>query len=98
MLTAKPLRVFSLGRKKIVVCQLANGNAMQFLDRELSFYAHGDLAGRIRIEGVSTASDADKQEFDFSYSGDEILPEQLGEGSVITDGRVEDALRALAAA
>jgi hypothetical protein len=98
MLSAKPLRVFSLGLKKIVVCQVAHGDALQFLDQELSFYAHGDLAGHIRIEGVSTASDDAKQEFDFSYSGDEIRPEQLGDGSVITDGRVEEALRALTAA
>ena len=71
---------------------------MQFLNRELSVYAHEKLAGRIRVEGVSTASDAKNQVFDFSYSGDEILPEHLGTGTVITDGHMEDALRALAAA
>lgn len=89
MLKTKPLEVFRLGNKRIVVCQLAGENPMQFLDHDFAFYAHGQLAGRIRIEGVSTASNGNSQVFDFSYSGDEIFPEQLGEWSFITD---EDTL------
>lgn len=87
MLKAKPIEVFKLGNKRIVTCQLAGENPMDFLDLDLAFYAHGQLAGRIRFVGVSTASDVDRQVFDFSYSGDEILPEQLDEQSFIT---VED--------
>jgi hypothetical protein len=46
-------------------------------------------------QGVSTAT-VDRPErgvFDFCYSGGEIRPEQLGETSLITDRRYEEAAR-----
>jgi len=98
MLTAKPLQVFNLGPKRVLVCHIQTDNPARFLNREFSFYANGLRAGRIRIEGVSTASPNSDLIFDFSYTGDEIRPEQLGDRSLITDGRYEDALRELAAA
>ncbi len=98
MLTAKPLQVFNLGSKRILVCHLQTDNPARFLNRDFAFYSNGLRVGRIRIEGVSTASPASDLIFDFSYTGDEILPEQLGDRPLITDGLYEDALRELAAA
>lgn len=71
---------------------------MDFLGRELTLYADGRATGTIRIEGVSTASDAAALDYDFTYSGDPIAPEQLGEAAVLTDGNPEAALRNLAVA
>lgn len=90
MLTAKPIKVFSLGSKRILVCRVPSGNPTDFLDRELSFFAHGRLQGRIHVDGISTASDHKQHEYDFSYTGDEVFPDQLDENAVLTDGGIED--------
>ena len=85
MLTAKPMHAFRLGSRKVVVCELSDLAPGQFVDREFSFYSRGRLSGRIRIEGFSTASDFRKGVYDFSYTGDEIRSEHLGQGSLIVD-------------
>ncbi|MGE3819354.1 MAG: hypothetical protein AB7I30_07960 [Isosphaeraceae bacterium] len=96
-MTAKPIEVFTLGRKRVVVCRVPDGTALEFLGCVLDFYSHGRPSGRIRVEGISTASRAGAREFDFSYSGDEIQPHQLGDRSILTDGTFEEACRAMAA-
>lgn len=96
MLTAKPIDVFTLGSRQVVVCRLpADINPSDFIDHELIFYTYGKEVGRIQILGVSTASKYEINEYDFSYSGGPILPEQLVEGTVLTNGEYTDAIRML---
>ncbi len=91
MMTAKPLQVFRLGSKRIVVCQVHGENPMHFLGQNFAFYAEGRPAAMIRIEGVSTANDASGEVFDFLYTGDEILPHLLGENSILTNITIDEA-------
>jgi hypothetical protein len=95
MLVARPLKAFRLGVKKVVVCQVGEANPNDFLGKDLWFYSEGRQSGRIKIKGVSTATQNEGGPFDFSYSGDEILPEQLGGSSLLADGRYEEAIQDL---
>ncbi len=91
MLAARPLQSFRLGEKWVLVCRVADANPGDFLGKEFWFYDGGRRAGRIRIEGLSTAWGSEQGTFDFAYSGDEIRPEQLAEKPLICEGRYEDA-------
>ena len=71
MLVARPLQAFRIGFKKVVVCHVAEANPNNFLGKELWFYCEGRQAGRIKIEGRSTATPNEGGPFDFSYSGEE---------------------------
>ncbi len=91
MLAARPLQAFRLGDKQVLACRVADANPTDFLGKELWFYDGERRAGRIRIEGVSTATWTEGGSCDFSYSGDEIRPEQLAGNPLICEGRYEDA-------
>jgi hypothetical protein len=95
MLVARPSQAFRIGLKKVVVCHVAEANPNDFLGKELWIYREGRRSGRIKIEGVSTATPNEGGPFDFSYSGDEIRPEQLDESSLLSDGRFEEAIQGL---
>lgn len=88
-LAAKPLQAFRLGQKKVLVCQLTDNDPMQFVNQEFSFFSNGQLAGRITLVGISTASNYNERVFDFSYTGDEIFQQQLNNEAVITNSPVE---------
>ena len=95
MLVARPLQAFRIGFKKVVVCHVAEANPNNFLGKELWFYCEGRQAGRIKIEGRSTATPNEGGPFDFSYSGEEIRPEQLGESSLLSDVGFEEAIQGM---
>jgi len=95
MLTARPIQAFRLGGKSVLICRVLDENPHNFLGKEFGFYSEGREVARIRIEGVSTASNAERGVFDFSYSGDEIRSEQVNASSLITDGLYEEAKREL---
>lgn len=88
---AKPLHAFRLGNRKVIVCRLeeCDDNPMRFIGNDFLFRNGSHVSAKIRIEGVSTAGDAGTGVFDFCYSGDEILTEQIGDKSVISDDAVE---------
>jgi hypothetical protein len=85
MLVVRPLQVFHIGGKNVVVCHIDQANPNDFLGKELWIYREGRQSGRIKIEGVSTATPNQRGPFDFSYSGDEIRPDQLDESSLLSD-------------
>lgn len=86
MLSAKPIQAFHLGGKRVLVCHVAEANPNHFLGKEFLFFTAGRPQGRIKIEGISTAGQTEKGIYDFSYSGDEIRPEQIGGDSLIKQG------------
>jgi hypothetical protein len=92
MLSARPIESFRLGRKLVVVCQVADENPYEFLGKEFFVYSEGRRVGRITIDGVSTASPIANGICDFSYSGEEIRSDLLGEATLITEVRYAGAI------
>jgi hypothetical protein len=86
MLIAKPLSCFLLKERRIVSCKVLQGNPHEFLNKEVSFYSTEGHVKKIRIEGLSTASDLEHDIYDYLYTGAVIFPEEIGNGSVISDG------------
>jgi len=84
-LTAKPVAAFSLGKKRILVCDVIDINPHQFLGKEFIFNSLHRQQGRIKIEGLSTGSQFGENLCDFSYSGAEISPDQIGADSQIIE-------------
>ncbi len=95
MLVARPLHAFRVGAKNVVVCQVDEVNPNDFLGKELWLYRKGRQSGRIKIEGVSTATSNPGGPVDFSYSGEEIRHDQLDETSLLSDARFEEAIQGL---
>ncbi len=77
MSVAKPLRVFTLGKRRILTCLVQEGNPFVFLNKEVLLVTPTVCEKKIRIEGVSTASDVEKDVYDFLYTGDEIEPRDI---------------------
>ena len=96
MLLAKPMQAFSLQGKQVLVCHVPAENPNTFVGKDLWFYTSCGGAQQIRIEGISTASNPRNLIFDFHYSGGEISPDEITEGSLLADGPLEKARRELA--
>jgi hypothetical protein len=85
VLKAKPLKVFRIGTRKIVVCKIDDNNPHEFIDQYFLFYdCCGELSGKIRIIGVSTVSNYASHIYDLCYSGDEIKSDKIGDSSVVS--------------
>jgi hypothetical protein len=97
MLVARPLQAFRVGHRQILTCDVASANPLDFRGKVFWFYRAGQKVGRIRVEGVSTASWTRPDTCDFTYSGDEIRPEQLADRPLICEGQAEDAIQDVAA-
>src|SRR5438132_13382972 len=95
MLVARPLHVFNLKGRQIVSCEVLWNNPHDFLDKEVCFYSSEHCPKRVRIEGLSTASDLERNVYDFHYSGTVILPEEITGHSVITDVPFKQAMERL---
>lgn len=70
-----------------------SGDLMPFVGREAMLYTPGRPASPIRIDGVSTATDAAQQEYDISYTSDCVLPEQFTDETILTDSTSGEGLR-----
>lgn len=91
MLVAKPLQAFIIGKKCILSCEVAQENPYDFLNKEMWFYSSESRRKRIRVEGISTASDMEHSVYDFHYSGMVIVPEEITGRSIITDAEYQEA-------
>ncbi len=94
MLVAKPLRTFTLGSKQVVVCAVTHNNPNELLATELWYYRDADQRWRVRIEGLSTASNNAQRVYDFRYEGRPITDLDITDQSVITDGPYAEAILA----
>ena len=92
MLVAKPLQTFTLKGRNIVSCEVLEGNPHEFLNKEMWFFSTENNSKRLRIEGLSTASDLQHHVYDFHYTGTVILPEEITRGSVIADAMYPQAI------
>lgn len=93
MITAKPLKAFSVNGRSILTCRVADQNPHVLIGKKLWFYSSVTAAKRIFIEGLSTASDIRKNEYDLHYTGDEVLPSDISDEALIADGPLEAAVR-----
>ncbi len=84
-LTAKPLDAFSLGKKRILVCQVLGINPNNFVGKEFWFLSLDQRQILIKIDGLSTASRFKENLCDFSYSGVEISSDHIGADSLIVE-------------
>jgi hypothetical protein len=85
MLTAKPIKVFSLAGKRILTCHVVGQNPHAFIGKDLYFCTGGGKPKRIHIEGLSTASDFQRNEYDFHYTGDEVFPSEISEQALVAE-------------
>lgn len=92
MLTAKPIRAFSLGSKRIRTCCVVGHNPHAFIGKDLYFNPGNGELKCIHIEGLSTATDVQRNEYDFHYTGDEVLPSEISEMAIVTEGLLEEAM------
>jgi hypothetical protein len=92
MLVARPLQVFRIKGRQIVTCEVLWNNPHEFLNEEVWFYSPEHSPKRIRIEGLSTASDPESKVYDFHYSGMAIIEEEITEHSVITNASFKQAM------
>jgi hypothetical protein len=91
MLVAKPLQVFKLKDREIVSCEVSSNNPQEFLNKDVWFYSSEHSRKPIRMEGISTASDAERNVYDFHYKGAVILPEEITDHSIISNAPFEQA-------
>ncbi|MBA2227287.1 MAG: hypothetical protein WHU94_00530 [Thermogemmata sp.] len=92
MLTAKPIRAFVLAGRRILTCRVVGQNPHAFIGKDLYFYADSREPKRIHIEGLSTASDIQGNEYDFLYTGDEVLPSEISEEAIVAEGSCEETM------
>lgn len=92
MLVAKPLQAFAIKDRQIVSCEILLDNPNDFLEKEMWFYTSEGKRRQISIKGLSTASDVERHVYDFHYTGEVILPEEITEHSIITDATYQQAL------
>lgn len=92
MLTAKPMRVFALAGRRILTCHVVGVNPHAFIGKDLCFYTGSGVLKRIHIEGLSTASDVQSNEYDFHYTGDEVLPSEIADQALVTEGPCEETM------
>ena len=85
MLTAKPIRVFALAGRRILTCHVVGQNPHAFIGKDLYFFAGSGKPKRIHIEGLSTASDVQRNEYDFHYTGDEVFPSEISEQALVAE-------------
>ena len=84
MLTIRPLQSFSIGNRCVLTCHIKGGNPLSIIGKEYVFIGSGPTK-RIRIEGVSTASDIENDVYDLLYSGDTINPNQINDSSLLQE-------------
>ena len=92
MLVAKPLQAFTIGMKRVVSCKIPQDNPQDFLGKDVWFFSSQHNRKRIRLEGLSTASDIQGSIYDLHYVGCVILPEEISNRSVITDREYQEAV------
>lgn len=85
MKIAKPIGTFTLNNKRVLTCVVHEGNPSEFLGAELTFFPDGGVPKRIRVDGLSTASEYENNVFDFKISGDTILEEEITDTCLMTD-------------
>ena len=70
-------------------CEVLLDNPHDFIGKEMWFYVSEGSRRRLLIKGRSTASEPSRHVYDFHYTGTVILPEEISELSIITDGEYQ---------
>lgn len=70
--------LFELGERHVVSCYIPTGSPNALVGRELCLRPEEGESKCIQIKGLSTASDVQKSEYDFTYTGDILNESDIG--------------------